>query len=144
MTLSQVRVETTGATDIGPCECCGDTTHRVWGLVYRDDNAEASYFVEWTRGQVSTHGAHFDLILGLWGDGTTSRDRFAVSVAFRRGPRGPEFMVVDAAERAIASSPLVGTAMARAQVIGTPIAARVFEVLDQIWLQDRRIAELQA
>ncbi|MCC6738705.1 MAG: hypothetical protein IT452_06640 [Planctomycetia bacterium] len=119
-------------------------THRVWGLVHRGDCAEASYFVEWTVGKVPTHGAHFDLILGLWGDGTTSRDRFAVSVAFRRGPQGPEFMVIDAAGRAIAGSQLVGTAMSRAQVIGTPVAARVFEVLDQIWLQDERIVELKA
>lgn len=141
MAANPIRIEPDGSKDLGPCDCCGDMTRRIWGYVYRDGSAEASYFVEWTTQKLSKHGAHFDLILGLWGDGTSSRDRFAVSVAFRRGAKGPEFMVIDAPGRAIAKSPLVGKALTRAEVVGTPVARRAFEIIDQIGIQDPRLAE---
>jgi hypothetical protein len=136
-------VEPTGASDFGPCPCCGDNSRSVWGIVHVPEADEGAYFVQWTLGQVPRHGAHFDLILGHWGDGTGSSDRFAVSLEFRRTEQGPWFMVIDANEREICRNELVGRGLRREEVIGTPLAKRAFDIVDAIWQQDERIREVR-
>jgi hypothetical protein len=135
-------IELAGSKEMGPCECCGTDTRRVWGYVHRGMEPEAAYFVEWTLGKVDGHGAHFDLIVGQWGDGTGPSDKVAVSLEFRRTERGPEFMVIDAGSRRIAENELAGRALSRAEVIGTPLAQDVFGIVDAIWLRDGRISEV--
>jgi hypothetical protein len=117
-------------------------TQRVWGYVNQDDATVAAYFVEWTPGHAD-HAASFDLILGKWGTETRSTDRMAVALAFRYVEAGPEFMVVDAADRPIGTSSLVGEALTREQVIGRPIAITAFAVCDSIFEHDDRISELR-
>jgi hypothetical protein len=68
--------------EFGPCPDCGKKTKRVWGYVYRDDAAMATYFVEWTPSHAQ-RDAMFDLIVGTWGEGTGPEQREAVSVAYR-------------------------------------------------------------
>jgi predicted outer membrane lipoprotein len=100
--------------------------------------------VEWVPGAVREHGASFDLIIGRWGEHTGPADRAAVSLAFRHTARGPEFMVVDARGRHHARPHLVAAALERTAVVGTPMAARAFAVVDAIWLHDERVGELVA
>ena len=126
--MAKRRVEPLDASDFGPCSR-GANSRRGWGEVVLDDRTEAVYYVHWTLGEVDRHGAHFDLTVGVWGDGTSSADRKAVSLEFRRTERGPEFMVIDATRREIASSKLVGR-------------AHVFGMVDCIWLGDPRISEI--
>jgi hypothetical protein len=45
-------------------------------------------------------------------------------------------MVVDAENRATSDSPLVGTVLKRSDVIGTPIAAQVFAVIDAVYMSN--------
>ncbi len=52
-------------------------------------------------------------------------------------------MVVDATDRPIGKSDLVIEALRRDQVIGHPIAQKIFDLCDAIWLNDPRIAELR-
>src|SRR5262245_33427491 len=139
---SSITLEATGSSDFERCECCGQHSRTVWGLAYRGGGAHAAYFVHWTLGRVADQGAHFDLVLGRWGAGTTKADRHAVSVEYRRTDRGPAFMVVDATARPIARHELVGLALRRSEVIGTAVATDAFELLDAIWLKDFRIAEV--
>jgi len=140
--MRQLSIEVSGSNDVGPCECCGAKSRTVWGFVHRGAVIQAVYFVQWTLGQVERHGANFDLIIGQWGDNTTSRDRCAVSMEFHRTSDGPSFTVIDSVDRPAASSDLVGKALARDEVVGTPLATRAFELVDAIWLQDTRIAEI--
>jgi len=42
----------------------------------------------------------------------------------------------------VAESDLVGRALRRDEVIGTPLAPVAFELVDAIWMQDERIGEL--
>lgn len=135
-------VEIADSSDFGPCDCCGANSRTVWGYLHRGDIAEAAYFVQWTLGQVDRHGVNFDLIVGKWGTGTSCHDRSAVSLEFRRTEKGPAFMVVDSSHRPVAASELVGKALGRSQVIGTPLARAAFECVDAIWLHDERIAEI--
>jgi len=140
--MRQLHIEVSGSNDFGPCECCGAKSRTVWGFVHRGAVIEAAYFVQWTLGEVERHGANFDLIIGLWGDATNSKDRCAVSMELHRTSDGPSFTVIDSVDRPAASSDLVGKALARHEVIGTPLATQAFELVDAIWLLDKRIAEI--
>jgi hypothetical protein len=140
--MSEITLEPTGSSDFERCECCGQKSRTVWGLARRDGGAHAAYFVHWTLGKVADDGAHFDLILGRWGDSATKADRYAVALEYRRTEQGPAFMVIDATERPIAHKELVGRALRRNEVIGTTLATHAFELVDAIWLKDRRISEV--
>ena len=140
--MTEISVELMGSSDFERCECCGDSSRTVWGLIYRDGYADASYFVHWTLGKVASHGAHFDLILGAWGDGTTSADRYAVSLEYRLTDKGPAFMVIDATTRNISKHELAGRGLLREEVVNTELSDRLFELVDAIWLQDARVKEL--
>ena len=126
----------------GPRECCGQMTSRVWGYVYRSDEALAAYYVEWTPGHDSKH-ANFDLILGKWGEDTTAADRQAIALEFRQLDTGPAFRVIDAKDRRISSNSLASEALDRSSIVGTPLSATVFEICDAIFLDDPRIGELK-
>jgi hypothetical protein len=52
-------------------------------------------------------------------------------------------MVQDANERKIGSSSLVSQALDRVDVIGQPIAEKVFAICDAIYVGDPRISELR-
>ena len=144
MPESVVEVQQLGAKHTGPCRCCGSETQRVWRFVHYGPATEAAYFVGWTPGAIRRHGAAVDLVLGAWGEGSGPSDRVAVSVAFTVTARGPEFIVVDATGRPHVRPAIVERALTRAEVIGTPTAARAFAVLDAIWAGDPRLAELIA
>ena|SRR5437879_1293220 len=137
----QVLVEPENERTFGPCPCCGNMTRRVWGYVSQGDATVAAYFVEWTPGH-QDRAANFDLIIGAWGPAASASDRTAVALAFRHIPTGPAFMVVDAAERPVGISTLVGEALGREQVIGKPMATTAFALCDCVYAQDGRIGDL--
>jgi len=117
-------------------------SRKVWGLVNRGNSTHAAYFVHWTVGHVFDHGAHIDLILGRWGDGTTAHDRYAVSLEYRIIDGGPQLMVIDSQHRDVAKSDLVGQGLNRTDVIGGPLAAGVFAACDAVLTKDARLAAL--
>ena len=141
-TKFQLLIDPNDHRTFGPCNCCGNTTHRVWGHVNQGNATIAAYFVEWTPGHAD-EVASFDLVLGKWGSETEAVVRKAVALAFRQTADGPQFMVVNAADRQIGVSSLAGEALKREQVIGHPIAETVFALCDLIFLRDDRIAELR-
>ncbi|MFN3931334.1 MAG: hypothetical protein ACK4JY_06245 [Brevundimonas sp.] len=123
------------------CDCCGRATRALNGYASDELGALATYLVQWTDGHVAEYGANFDLIVGEWG-GAPPAQRVAVSLQYRRTASGPGFMIIDAPGRAVASSPLVGEALSRSDVVGTNLANEVFAIVDAIWLQDERIRDL--
>lgn len=131
----------TGNTYDAICECCGELSRTVSGFVYRDGDATAVYFVQWTVGGVESHGAHFDVIVGEWGEESGPSDRSAVSLKFRYTDQEAGFMVIDASGRPI-NSDLASNALARESVVGTPLAQTIFDIVDAVWVQDNRIAEV--
>lgn len=137
-----LRVEPTEAEDFGPCECCGAATRRVWGFIRNAAASRTTYFVQWAVGRVPDHGALFDLIVDERGPGATAVDRLLVTLEYRLTDSGPEFMVVDAAERPAAKSGLVTRALARSEVIGQAVATDAFAAVDAVLAQDIRVAEL--
>jgi hypothetical protein len=139
---NKLTLETSGEKTFGPCGCCDEMTKRVWGFVYDADAALAAYFVEWTPGHQSS-SANFDLIVGMWGDENDNSRRRAVSLEFRRLETGPTFMVIDAVNRPVASSPLISAALKREEVIGTETANLAFSICDVIYLKEPRLAWLR-
>lgn len=140
--MNERQIEPAGEKDFGPCGCCGGMSRTIWGYVYRSGVAEAAYFVQWTVGHVAEHGAHFDLIIGLWGEGSNRQDRVAVSMEFRQTAKGPQLMVIDSSLRPVANSELSGRSLARSDVIGTSLAQQAYDIVDCVWLNDQRIKEI--
>ena len=123
----------------GHCDCCGNDSRCVWGMVHDGDVTLAAYWMNWTVGHLSEPGASLDLMLGRWGDEASVDDRVLVSMVHRQQPDGtPALMVIDAGDRPAAKGELVGTALTRADVVGTPLAAQVFALVDAIYEQDGR------
>lgn len=135
--------EETRVTDYGPCECCGDVSRLATGMVRLDGEPYALYQVHWTNNHIVEHGAEFYLVLGEFGEGTTAANKFAVALHFFVEPDRFGFAVVDADRTPISSNPLVGRALSRANVINTPLAQEVFDLIDAIWLEDENIAEVR-
>jgi hypothetical protein len=134
-------VEQSGASG-GHCDCCGSTTKRIWGFIHRDGATVAAYFVGWAE-QCPDHGTSFDLILGMWGAATTKQDRYAVALEYRIVEGSPQFMVVDAQGRLTSDQDIAGFALKRSEIIGTPLAPRVFALIDAIYIGDPRLDEIR-
>jgi hypothetical protein len=123
----------------GFCDCCGEASRSVWGLVHHGDATVAAYWMHWTVGHLDEPGANLDIVIGAWGETATPSHRQAVSLLYRQPEdQPPAFMVIDATDRPIAKSALVGGALRREDVIGTPLADHVFGLVDAICLQDSR------
>jgi hypothetical protein len=123
----------------GHCDCCGNESRCVWGTVSDGDVTRAAYWMHWTVGHLSDPGANLDLVIGTWGDGATVDDRFSVALVHREQPDGgPALMVINSADRPASKRELAVTALAREDVIGTPLAAQVFALVDAIYEQDGR------
>lgn len=122
----------------GRCACCARVSRCLWGNVSIGDATVAIYYVHWTVGHVAEVGADLDLIIGPWGEDTSAADRCLVHLHHRR-----EGVMVEDATMRDGFDSLVARALARAEVIGTPLAAEVFAVYDAIILQDARLAELR-
>ena len=140
--VGPITIQPTGSKDTGICDCCGRSSRRVWGHAYTDGRPSAAYFVHWTLGHVADKGANIDLILGEWGEGTSSESRSALALAYRLIDTGPSMMVIDANNRPFSSSTLVGRALRRDEVIGTSAAQNAFAVADAVLAQDERVAEI--
>ena len=136
--LTAFEAETMGENS-GRCDCCGNESRRVWGMVHRRGGPSvAAYWMHWTAGHLSEPGANLDLVIGKWGNGTEAYDRFGVALVHRQLENGtPSLMVVDADGR-FSDADLAATALKRRDVINTPLAEQVFSIVDAIYLQDSR------
>jgi hypothetical protein len=139
MSSSPLHVEPDNLVTTGVCACCGRTSRRLTGYVSEGEPVIAAYIFHWTVGHFPGLPANIDLILGQWSPDATSGDRFAVSLELTVRDDRPDVRVIDAAPRFIVLGDLVGAAMERTQVIGTPLAAQVFSVIDAIFEQDNRL-----
>ena len=133
-----MRVEHLGQSG-GHCNCCGNESRCVWGMVHESNRPVAAYWMNWTVAHLADAGANLDLVIGRWGDDASADDRIAVSLLHREiaGDR-PALMIIDAAERPFARTSLASAALARADVIGKPLAQTVFGLIDVIYKQDGR------
>src|SRR5262249_15429496 len=135
-------IEAVGEHDTGVCPCCGNKSRSVIGLVHEDGQRVALYKVHWTIDHVPEHGAHWDIVIGDWGDGTGPEDRCNVRLEYRITDKGPGFMIVDAQTALRDMNNLSANPLRRDEVIGTELADIVFRVCDVVYLQDERVKPL--
>jgi len=141
--MNRRELELDGMTDVGPCRCCGGISRTVWGFVHNANGTEAGYLVRWTLGTAVKRGAHFDLIIGKWGEEVEANHRVAVSLKFRRNGAGPRFTFINANHRPAGRSDLVGKALTPVEIIGTAMADTALALVDHICLNDPRIVEIK-
>jgi hypothetical protein len=98
------------------------------------------YYVQYTVGSAE-HLPVIDVIVGPWGEGTSPDERVLVTLAYKPGPGGG-LMVIDGAGRPSDRRELCGRALARADVVGTPLAKDVFHMVDHVFLQDPRMHDV--
>lgn len=128
---------------IGACKCCGKPTKTLWGYIDIHEQTMAAYYVHWTIG--SAHPtSNFDLIVGPCDDDADPKRRQLVSLLFQPSTSGGSFNIIDSESRPANDPELCGRALTRAEVVGTPLAKEVSELIDAIWLQDPRISEVKA
>ena len=142
MSQIPIFIAPSGGNDTGTCSCCGRKSRCVWGVASQAGMGIAAYFVHWTVGHVSDQGINLDMIIGSWGNDTVVEDRNAVSLYCRITSSGSGFMIIDANTRPTVSSPLVGKAFDRSEVIGTSLGETAFRIADAIFAQDRRVVEI--
>jgi hypothetical protein len=135
--IGPCEVETTDESG-GKCDCCGNDSSCVWGMVHKVDGPTvAAYWMHLTVGHLNDPGANLDLVVGPWGEGTTANERYSIALLYRQQVDGaPSLMVVDYADRPIGDGTLAATAVARGDVIGTPLAPQVVSIIDAIYEQD--------
>jgi hypothetical protein len=127
----------------GRCPDCGNETIDVWGYAYRDEQVHAVYFIRWTQGHPE-RGAQVAISLGTWGDDATPERRSCVAVECRLHEGALAYRLTDAGETPWAHRELLGRMMPRTEVIGTPLAQHVFDVLDAITADEPRLRSFGA
>jgi len=80
------------------------------------------------------------VVLGGWGECLSAGEGVAVALQYRACKGG--FRVFDAAGTMLAEGPCAGRPLQREEVVGTPLAEKVFELVDAVWLLDENIAEV--
>lgn len=124
------------------CECCGSVTRTVWGNLDDESGTVAAYYVTWTPGKPD-HRASFDLIVGSWGEGTDHTDRCGISLEYSSSGDPAGLRVLEEVKPDVANSDLVGFSLGRDQIIGTAAAAKVFAMVDAIFMNEPRIEEVR-
>lgn len=127
----------------GTCTCCGNTSKTIWGDLSDDQGTQAVYYVQWTVDSPD-HFPNIDLIIGPWGDGTNADQRVLACLRFRPTLDGGSFMVINAGDRRRGGQQLFTRSLHREEIVGTPLASQVFQLVDSIWLTDPRIKEVKA
>lgn len=112
---------------------------RVWSLVYKNDSAYAVYYAEWPLQSDTDFEVRIHIVFGRWGEGILPTDRHLVAVLYRALPK-PGFMVTDADNRTTDYQALSTRILTRDEVLADAVMKEsVFELLDQVWVQDTRI-----
>jgi hypothetical protein len=115
----------------GRCDCCRSVSMLVWGQACRAGGWDVAYSVHWTPGaSKKQHPANFDFVV-------RAGEENAIHVSmilYDRDGGGVGVMVIDAAGRAFASAAAPGAALARDEVVGTPLAAPLFALFDAVAL----------
>jgi|GEM_PF-5933394 len=114
----------------------------VWGYVFDSERAHAVYYVRWN--DTLLEEAEFVVSVGPWGEGSGPGDRSCVAALGREHEGRLSFMLVDAARTSFADQAFLGAMCAAGDVRGRDLARAVFRILDEVLVQDDRVAVLRS
>jgi hypothetical protein len=119
----------------GPCECCGGTTTRLTRFVYKDGDAHAVYYAQFTDGHAE-RVASAVISLGTWGEGGEPRDRLAFPLRLRSVDDQYQVMCVDADQSPWQDAEFLGRMLDREEALRHPWIKEVFHITDHMVLED--------
>ena len=122
-------VKNTKKSAFRKCDCCGSKTQKVTGTAYLDVESEALYIGRWTVGQPE-HGMAFLILPNGVGAFVSLLYSFENESFMVVGEDGTDWYLGEH------SMPILD----RDEVIGTPLAGKVFEFIDEIWLHDKAVS----
>lgn len=135
---SHIRIETSKDSRF---EGADGTWCTLWGYVFEDERAAAVYYVRWN--DTSLEEAEFIVSIGDWA-GSEPLARRCVALLGRKHEDRLSFMLVDAQRSSFHDQAFLGKMQRAVDVRGTALAGAVFRVLDELLVQDERVAALRA
>ncbi len=121
------------------CEECGAKNRTISGGVFPDEPQVAFYQVFWSEdgGDHHDEDVAVQIVLGSFEDKSGPEDRYLVALWFR--PSENSFMVVDADQYRESMGHVAGRFLGRDEVVDQPLAQQVYDIVDEIWLNDPRL-----
>jgi len=114
----------------------------IWGHVFEAGEARAVYYVRWNEN--GPDEAEFVVSVGEWGDESEAAERDCVAALGRCHEGRLAFMLIDAANSSFGEQEFLGRKRSADEVRGQDLSRLVFRVLDQVLVDDPRVARLRA
>jgi hypothetical protein len=122
------------------CECCGNTTVRLTRFVYRDGDAYAAYYAQFTK-QHDDKRVSGIIGLGAWGEGGSAEQRLAFPFQIRTDKDNFQVGLIDAQTSPWSDVTLLGRILDREEALKHEWIADVFHITDHMVTDDREITD---
>lgn len=133
---SRIRIEPTKSSRM---EAPDGLWCTVWGHVFTNGEPRAVYYVRYNDTDLEL--AEFVVSVGEWGEDQGERD--CVTALGKKYEGRLTFMLVDAADSSFAHQAFLGSMKRAEDVRGSELAREVFRILDEVLVQDPRVAALR-
>ena len=134
-----IRIEFENPTE-SQCECCGKTTVRLTRFVYRDDEAYAVYYSQYTPDHDEKRLSGL-IGLGKWGEGGEPEDRLAFSFQIWTDENNFKVGLVDAKDSPWSHVTFLGRILDRAEALKHEWIKEVFHITDHMVTDDPEITK---
>ena len=117
------------------CECCGGRSTSLTRFVYRDGDAHAIYYAQFSD-KHPEHTVIATISVGEWGEGATPENR--VAFAFEIRPTESEYQVglLDAQSSPWRNAKIIGRTLNRSEALLHPMLNEVFHIADHMVTDD--------
>jgi len=113
------------------CHCCGKKSCVGHGFIYKNDDAQAVYYVGWSDAH-SDKKVSFALAIGEWDDESTNNDRTCFGLEMYEGKEEILFRVIEPLESPWSDTDLLGHMLARKDTLAHPLVNEVFAIAEHI------------
>lgn len=129
-----IRIEFEDPTE-SRCECCGKTTVRLTRFVYRDDNAYAVYYAQYTPAHDEKRISGL-IGLGEWGEGGGPEDRVAFPFQIWTDENNFEVGLVNAQDSPWSHVTFLGRILDREEALKHEWIKEAFHITDHMVTDD--------
>lgn len=121
------------------CQCCGQATTRLTRFVYKNDDAFAVYYAQFTEGHPEKRLSGI-IGLGEWGDEEAGSEA-RLAFPFQIWMDGDNFQVglVNAADSSWSHVTFLGQILDRSEALTHPWIKEIFHITDHMVMEDKEI-----
>lgn len=120
------------------CECCGNTTVRLTRFVYKDGDAHAVYYAQFTAGHEKKRLSGV-IGLGEWGEGGEPENRLAFPFQIWTDQDNFKVGLVNAADSPWSHVTFLGRLLDRDEALKHPWVKEVFHITDHMVREDKEV-----